>query len=476
MIPAVFACSGSTEQADRSDNSGNDTTVIKSDAETNAMDYIMSQVPNADMDGYEFNFLNFTDCTWAITDMDTEENTGEPINDAILKRNTYVEDKLNIKIVQNTAAGGSIYSKMLSLIKAGDDAYDVFWGYTQNCAGLLNHGMLFDLNEVSSMNLGAEWYNQSLNRKLNIGNKTLMLFSDAHMGFYQAMYVWGFSKKMIQDLNLDDPYDMMAENRWTWDAMLAMSGTASNDLNGDSKYDIGNDRYGLGISNDMGVSFLHTSGHNLTEKDENDYPVYTGVTEAFYNAYSKAVECLYTYFDYTAVGYLTCKTNDDFDKAFKEGRLLFVMDAIGAFMDFRDGEEEYGIVSVPKYSESQENYITPMYYNSMAMMMPVTNADHGRTGLIIENLSAMSYITVRPAFIENVVHYKYARDEQSAEIINLCINNASVDIAYVYNWGSLQSAIQTRMSAGDTDIVSTIAKCEPKIITDIETTLKAFIG
>lgn len=470
------ACAADAGQPSETSDTKVEASPAETGAGTNAVEYVMSLVPGEDMDGYEFRFLNFTDCTWAITNMDTEENSGEPINDAVFKRNAYIEDKLNIKMTEHTEPGGSVYNKMLSLIKAGDGAYDVFWGYTQNCAGLMNHGMLYDLNKVSAINREAEWYNQSLNRKINIGNKTLMLFGDAHMGFYQAMYVWGFSKKMAENLNLDDPYDLMAGNRWTWEAMLAMSGAASADLNGDGGYDIDSDRYGLGISNDMGVSFLHASGYTLTEKDENDYPVYKGLAESFYQAYSMAVECLYTRFDHTAVGYLTCPTNDNFDKAFKEGRLLFVMDAIGAFMDFRDGEEEYGVVSVPKYSETQEGYITPMYYNSMAMMMPVTNAGPERTGVIIENLSALSYVTVRPAFIGNVVHYKYARDEMSAEIISECIDSASVDIAYVYNWGSAQSAVQTQMSGGKTDLSSAFAKIEPKVIADIEKTVAAFKG
>ena len=437
---------------------------------------LLAKVPQKDLGGGVFRFLNFTDCTWANTIMSAEEENGEVLNDAVWQRNDAVASALNVTLEEEIIPSGNICQTMRRLIQAGDDAYDVFWGFTQDCASLISNSLLYDAKELKNLDLAAPWYNQKLNEQLNFGDKYFMLFGDAHIGYYQAIYMFGFNKTLLGNYDLEDPYTLYENGKWTWDKMYEMASAVQRDLNGDGVYNILDDCYGLGIAADMGVSFLHSAGFSITGKDQDNYPVYDGIGEKLVSAYQKACQYLYCSKDFVAVSYLYCNSNDDWDHAFQEDRCLFVMDAIGAFADHRASDVVYGMLSVPKYDENQTEYITPMYYNSMAMYIPITNDDLDTTGIVLENLYAQSHETVRNAFIDSIVYHKFARDESSIAMIDTCIDHASVDIAYVFNWGAVHTKISDLFKKGSMDLMSAVQKVEPKLTTDLDKTMEAYHG
>ena len=72
------------------------------------------------------------------------------------------------------------------------------------------------------------------------------------------------------------------------------------------------------------------------------------------------------------------------------------------------------------------------------LVIPITVSDVERTGAITEALCAISSREVIPAFYEKSLKSKYARDEESEEMIDIIRASRVYDIGYVAG-GTFQS-------------------------------------
>ena len=59
----------------------------------------------------------------------------------------------------------------------------------------------------------------------------------------------------------------------------------------------------------------------------------------------------------------------------------------------------------------------------------MSNGDTERTGVILENLCAESYNGVREAYNKATLNFKYIRDEDSAEMLNLVFDTGVFNLA-----------------------------------------------
>ena len=95
--------------------------------------------------------------------------------------------------------------------------------------------------------------------------------------------------------------------------------------------------------------------------------------------------------------------------------------------------------------------------------MPITVSDTDMVGRVLEDLTYAS-AGVRAAFIDTTLKGKYARDNDSADMIDLIINNIRTDYALLLNTSglTLDSDLRSAMDKGSTDIGSLFAaKLEP---------------
>ncbi len=110
-------------------------------------------------------------------------------------------------------------------------------------------------------------------------------------------------------------------------------------------------------------------------------------------------------------------------KVFSEGRGLFcdlTLSKISMF--FSNMEDDYGIVPEPMFNEEQGEYFSYTGYTIPMVTIPATDPNPERTGNIIEALCAASADVVIPKMYEIVTKIQNARDEESAEMVDIiCI-------------------------------------------------------
>lgn len=72
--------------------------------------------------------------------------------------------------------------------------------------------------------------------------------------------------------------------------------------------------------------------------------------------------------------------------SFNEGNIMLAVGRFSELDSLREMENDFAVIPMPKYDETQENYISHTY-DSMFSMVPVTVDDTSMAGAVLEALS-----------------------------------------------------------------------------------------
>lgn len=470
LLCALLAgCGTGTQNETEKPESSTDTAPAETVPETE----IWENVPSGSYDGYDFRFLT-TEEGWGYWHMDVEEQTGEALDDAVFSRNLAVEDRLGVVITEKSFHYSKVMDEVKATVMANEDAYDAMTLLAFNLMTTAQQHMLLDTESLPAIRTDMPWWNANAIRDMSLGARSFMMIGDVNLMFYESYYAIFFNKKVVEEFQIPDPYALVDEGKWTFDAFYSSAMTASTDVNGDGKRTADADTYGVAMHSNAGQSMILALGGSPLSKDADGYPVYDGLPEAFVNAYDR-VMTLYTDNDSTVKSSTTgvAKVDGGYQGVFKSDRALYMMEVLGTLPDLRDMESEFGIVVLPKADEAAA-YISPVYHGAIGLCVPVTVSDADRTSVVLENLAAESYHTVRGVYYDVVLGSKLVRDEASVSSLDTILTSGRFEIGYVYNWGDLRSAIEQNIGKGKADIVSSFAKLSDKITKGIETDIALF--
>ncbi len=255
-----------TSCAEAASNSGETTATAASETESETTELVAEIPDDAYFDGHTFTFLitGNTENTWEKNDFKAEEENGEVLNDARFRRNLAVEDRLGITIetVENYGSAfgaGSGYLAFQTCVMAGDTSYDAGMIAGYDCATLACGGYLYDLNTLPYMDMTKPWWDHRVNEDLTINGKLYYTTGDISTADNDATNAILFSKQLITDFGLEDPYELVKSGKWTIDKMIEMGTGVAGDLNGDTKYDK-NDRYAAIIWDDTIMGMVNATG------------------------------------------------------------------------------------------------------------------------------------------------------------------------------------------------------------------------
>jgi len=123
-------------------------------------------------------------------------------------------------------------------------------------------------------------------------------------------------------------------------------------------------------------------------------------------------------------------------------------------------ETDFGIIPYPKYDINQENYVSRVEYY-MTMQLPITNPDHARAGVMLEALNSESAKTIIPAFYDIALKTKYARDDESSQMLDLIFSTLVVDIGDTTLCDKIRdSFMATMFEKNDRNLASKIESTE----------------
>jgi len=472
LIGTMTACGDTdTEQLGTQDTAAKDTTAGIS-AEPSIYDVLQAQ----DYGGYEFRILNTTS-NFAYTNIGEYGQTGEKLDDTIFERNNAAAEALNIQFSIESLKYSTSNSLIQNVCLAGEDAYDI---YTQSIDQIVIHAMngyVVDASEIDTLSFEHPWWNRVAIDSVMLGDSIYVFFGDLHLGFHESFTGVVFNKAILNELDLEDPYQMVHENRWTLDAMIEMMMEAKSDMDGDGKWTV-NDRYPFTMyESNASIGFVVTGTSDIIPRGADNLPVWNGLDEQIVDIYNKVAGTLFADMKNNAAyaaGEVAGSTLSKYVAMMATGKTLFLITQLGVLKLLRDMEYEIGIVPMPKYDAEQENYRSNIFYGANGLAVPITNSDLDRTGVVLEHMAAYSHETVRDVYFNETLDFKYIQDEDGHEMLDLILANGYLNLSCVYGWGGLSALIMKNMNAGKTDILSKVESVSSKVESDIAATLEAF--
>ena len=458
--------------------SGDDTSAVTTDtAETETTAARIEPVlPDTRWEGYKFRVLTRGDTNvhWKSKDIAATEENGDVINDAVYKRNMKIYDRFGVEMVDipNPEGAWGLASTVRTSVMAASDDYDmVASSYGDAVKSLCTEGMLMELHNVPYMDLSKPWYDQNANEQLSIEGKLFGTTGDMLIMDNEATYGILFNKKLAGDYGFEDFYSMVKDGTWTIDYMTECARIAAKDLDGDG---VMSEKDQWGCIGEPFNTYMVGFGVQACEKDKDDSPVFTVSGERFHDSFVKAIGLNRD--DKVTMFSDNFKEADVFadviDPAFSEGRVLFNVAGLVRVTVFRSMETDFGILPMPKLDKDQKEYNSIVSISNANSISIPTTADAERSGAVIEALSAESYYTLTPAYYDTVLKTKAARDEASSDMLDIIFANRIFDVAAMYDWGGIISAINNLKN--EDKLTSTVDSKLKSAQKELEKTIKAY--
>ena len=313
---------------------------------------------------------------------------------------------------------------------AGANDFQLVSGYTYRIAAATLDGSFVDWYSVPYIDLESPWWSEGFLEAASINNHSYIITGDLSSTFLQYTYAVFFNKNMAKSFNVGDIYQIVKDGKWTLEKMEEIGAGVSADLNGDGKMDH-TDRWGFVTGRSTRTdAFLYAFEVPLSERDENGIPYLLGVTDKYQQVIEAVNNLLYN----NGVGYLYWDYNatNETIAVFTDGHCLFTPNRLYDASFLRSMEDDFGIIPYPKWDEAQEEYHT--YYDDRAssFSIPITAPDLELVGIVTELMAAKSYEFVRPAIYDVALKTKYARDDDSQEMIDMILDSMIFEFTNIY--------------------------------------------
>ena len=447
-----------TDEKTQKNDATDDAVSETSEKAEDYWDSVKPDIPASDFGGYEFRVLTSDDGHHAIPlhtrDVIAEEETGEPINDAVYKRNAEIEEKYNIKItniaLSETADAFGPANAVKKAVLSGEDDYDLLITYAPGAAQAAAAGHLLNWNTIPYIDMSKPWWFSGAVDNLSVGNKIFLSLSDLSISTLHYVYMVYFNKDLQKDFNVENLYELVRAGTWTFDKISEVTKGVTYDLNGDGIMN-DEDRYGAIISY-AALNFFYAGGNTLAQKDENNYPYLNIATERAVNTFEKAYDICHS--DYVRFAPDWPNENEMRDM-FKSGKALLYFHSLSKIDSLRDMETDFGVLPYPKLDEAQQKYSSYIDLHNPLMGVPATVSNLERIGAIIEDLSYLSKKYLVPAYYDTTLKTKFARDDDSVEMLDIIRDGVVFDFGCVYDV-STAFVFQNQINANKRDFVSAI--------------------
>ncbi|HOJ47513.1 MAG TPA: extracellular solute-binding protein [Bacillota bacterium] len=436
----------------------------------------ISKLPYQDFENREFRILvrGKVFDTYQSDDFTTDsELYGDLLNDAVARRNNYIEEKYHVKLT--VIKSDTINEDIRNEAAANSGAYDAIMPAIPALASFAQSGYLYDLKSLNNFFEDAPWWDPNATKIFTIDNKLYFTTGDITILNKVCTPSILFNKDMVQEHGLENPYQLVRDMQWTFDkfVQMAKSVTVINSLDQRTAKE---NTFGLLTSNGDALAFYGASGETLCGKDENDEPYITFNRERSINVAKKVLETLANG-DFAVFA-------EEFEKpiwvtslnAFIEGRILFRPSGFSATTKIRKQSDlNFGIVPFPLWDDTQDRYYSYCTNGQVAgIAIPKSCDDPEFSAYMIDIYAAAAKNFITPAYYEVNLRTRDARDDESLEMLDIIFSNIVYDIGEAYNFGSIGTMLNTMLTNRETEVISRFEAIEGQVQADIDKTIIAY--
>ena len=393
------------------------------------------------------------------------ELTGEVVNDETLQAFLDTEETLNIKVEVTQLPGhyvpvrNSYMNAIKDSVIAGDDVWDwcdAMFGYYPDMAV---NGTFRDISQLEYMDFSKPYYLDGLMDVADLNGKLYFLGGDVSLGYLKNIYCLVYNLNLASKLGITEDIGQLAlDGGWTAEKLNTLVEMAYADLDGDGEVDT-DDQLGYYERNILHrQAYMYGYGSQMIQKVDDTYQFTFGqeldvsVIETVHKLIFQTTGAMYSGINDQGENYQTTANG------FLAGNILFMTAELREVEALRDMEDDFLVLPIPKFNEAQEQYIASSRNTHSAFGMPVTCGNPEMAGAAMECLSAERYEAVVPAYYDQTMKVKNARDPKATAILDMIRESTRMDLGYTYNSiiGNPVDALFNNMVATPDKFISSI--------------------
>ncbi len=383
--------------------------------------------PDLDYNGRSVSIVHKSNCL--LPEFNTEELTGDVVDDALFNSYLAVCSRLNITcelipIVSSSSTQLEFVNGIQQSVMAGSGAYDIVSGYSMCLPTLSARGTLIDLLSTQYINLEQPWWCSRLLRQSTVNRKLFFATGDISNQLLYNMVVVYFNKDIWGEYSLESPYELVDDRKWTIDKITELSSVVYTDANGNGELDSG-DRIGYFCDPVYSDAYWFNAGLSYVEIGEDGVPFLSPDIRS--ERAADLVEKMQSIYK--------DKTNGVTNQVggFANGNVLFHTDELFyASSTLREVPFPFGIVPVPAYSEEDE-FSTLASFTYTLYSVPIDAKDADMSSAVMEAMGYEGFRSVTPAVFETAIKLKYTNDQESIRMLDLIRDSMDFDFGRLFN-------------------------------------------
>ena len=432
---ALISCLALASCAENSQK-GPDGDLDRPDDESRWLDDIPEEVT---LEGKEVTFVGYQNqgaFETGLSGTHADENTGDSVVSALFESEKAIEERFGVDI-WFIDASNTLSISIKGQLMAGDTDYDVLCGYGFFDISLAAEGYVLNLNDLSRWEADdiidhekPYWFTQYIDG-ITYRDNMCWLVGDISTLTLGCMYVTFVGAQLYERVCLEtygSIYDIVTSGGWNLDILAEMASLAYSDKNGNDVADLG-DSFGWSTSwVDVVEGMTMGAGFEYSSKQADGSITLTINSQHNINVISKLYALKRASYSFV--------TPDDPDTMldFKAGNILFTVNDLRlAEMYLREMETDYYILPTPKFDANQSEYRTAVHDEYPLFGISYASDEVYASAVVLEALCAEHSRVVRPKYYDEALKYKYSRDDESAEMIDIVRDSVYTDFVFAWN-------------------------------------------
>ncbi len=362
-------------------------------------------------------------------------NKGDLIKDAKAARNKTVESRLNVDVELTYCAGIDELQEYVSKsILSGSDEFDLIVNHVLVAGGMVTKNLFQNWYDVPHVDFNKPWWAASTSTELTYDGKCILAISDLCATTITSTCAIAFNKNLANSYDLGNLYELVLNGDWTYEVLYNAIKDVYVDEDGSGGATSGDFYGGAFDIHDTANAWLWAFDNPVVTKDEEGVPQFTIKS----NKINNIMQTLFDFY-YNTKGVASTGNVEEMNgtRMFLAKRAIFTPITLGNVTseEFRNFEDDYGLLPYPKWDEYQEDYHSHVYGEHTCLAVPKTAKDLEFIGVCTEALSAESWKTLTPTIYEIALKTRYLRDSESKEVLDILLENRYFDFGFIYdNW------------------------------------------
>jgi len=391
----------------------------------------------------------FDSVTFLISTTNAEtiqpESITSDVSQARVERNSQIENRYGIKLVTRLTTAQSIHQDSKIAVNSGAYYTDLLALPQSVIGSFYADGLLMNIRNLPYINLESDYFDQSSIKACSGGFGVYGLSGEAvfNPNNMTGVYV---NKDLLRQAGLDLPYDSVYDGSWTWDKFFSLSAALASSANSDETVY----SYSSMLADDALENLIYaSSGLKYASSDVMTIPQIAFTPDS--SLLLSTVETIKSFLNNT--NRLTADDAQASLSEFNSGNSLYLIDKLYVMSWMANSATDWGIVPMPKVSESQDGYKTLADRDSLIFSVLSTNPDAEATSIVLQAMNAASYRHMTDAYIEDHMT-NILRDGDSVNMVDLITRSQTFDSAFIFG------AAYTSLADGTIGLISRAVRGE----------------